>query len=139
VAQAIAVQGELIFICPTYFLLDAFGERSHKGEFAIPPGNHGQDVAFYFNSGGTTFNNAEFIASFSQSFSDITVFGDVNRKVSTANKTPNWPAWNRQHPTEMLFNVTADFTTPVIHTIQTDPKLLARCEFWRSLAPKTGQ
>jgi len=137
-AQAIAVQGEVIFICPTYFLLDAFGERSHKGEFAVPPGNHGMDVAFYFNSGGTPFNNPTFIASFSQAFSDVTVFGDPNKKVSTANKTPFWPAWSEAH-TEMLFNSTEDFTAPVIHTIQTDPKLLQRCEFWKELAPKTAQ
>jgi hypothetical protein len=78
-------------------------------------------------SGGAPFNNAEFIASFSQAFSDFTISGDPNKKVSKANKTPFWPAWSKTH-TEMLFNVTEDFTTPVIHTIQTDPKLLERCE-----------
>jgi len=91
-----------------------------------------------FSSGGTPFNNPTFIASFSQAFSDVTVFGDPNHKVSDANKTPFWPAWSASH-TEMLFNVTEDFTTPVVHTIQTDPMLLQRCEFWRGLAPKSGQ
>jgi len=142
--QAIALQGELVFICPTYYLLDAFGSRSHKGVFAVSPGDHTQDIPYYFNTGGVSFTNAPvfknpaFIASFSQIFSDMTVSGDVNRKVSTANITPFWPAWSANH-TEMLFNSTADFKTPVIHTFATDPKLLARCAFWKSLAPKTGQ
>ena len=55
-----------IFICPTYFLLNAFGECAYKvgvscpqtlsqyssspfqGEFGVPPASHAEDVAFYF-------------------------------------------------------------------------------------------
>jgi len=43
-----ANQNIAIFICPTYFLLRAFKGLAFKGEFAIPPGGHGQDVAYYF-------------------------------------------------------------------------------------------
>lgn len=136
--QAFAVQGEVIFICPTYFLLEAFGDRSHKGEFAVPPGQHGQDVNFYFHSMGPSFNNPAFVASFSQVFSDFQVFADVNKKVSSENLTPFWPQWTDGH-TEMLFNRTADSSGPDLHTVTTDPALLARCEFWRSLAPQIGQ
>ncbi|KAG2130975.1 Alpha/Beta hydrolase protein [Suillus bovinus] len=50
VNQANLVMGESIFVCPTYYLLSAFGERVWKGEFAIPPGLHGYDVPYYFTS-----------------------------------------------------------------------------------------
>jgi len=140
-AQAVAMQGEAIFICPTYYLLDAFGSLAHKGEFAIPPAVHGNDLPYYFVS--TTrpsplFNNSEFINSFSKSFMDVVISGDVNNKISDADTTPSWPSWSNNH-TEMLFNVTQDFTTPVIHTVQTDPNLLTRCDLWKSLAPFTKQ
>jgi hypothetical protein len=42
-----------IFICPTYFLLQAFqtkGRPGFKGELAIPPGSHGEDIEYYFTS-----------------------------------------------------------------------------------------
>lgn len=50
VNRADLVMGESIFVCPTYYLLSAFGERAWKGEFAIQPGLHGNDVAYYFTS-----------------------------------------------------------------------------------------
>jgi hypothetical protein len=42
-----------IFICPTYYLLQAYqrnGKPRWKAEMAIPPGSHGEDVAYYFTS-----------------------------------------------------------------------------------------
>ncbi|KAG6895967.1 hypothetical protein C0992_011221, partial [Termitomyces sp. T32_za158] len=48
--QVNAIQGEAIFICPTYFLLNAFNNTSFKGQFAIPPAHHGDDVVYYFPS-----------------------------------------------------------------------------------------
>jgi hypothetical protein len=81
----------------------------------------------YAYRAGTVFNNEVFIQSFAGAFADFTINGNLNSHVSTENETPNWPAWAGQH-TEMLFNVTADFTTPVIHTITTDPMLIQRCE-----------
>jgi len=136
--QAFAVQGEVIFICPTYFLLQAFGDRVHKGLFAVPPGTHGEDVNFYFHSLGPSFNNPAFIASFSQVFSDFQVSADVNKKVSSENLTPFWPKWTDGH-TEMVFNRTADSSGPDLHTTTTDPALLDRCAFWKALAPQIGQ
>ncbi|KAJ3568779.1 hypothetical protein NP233_g5488 [Leucocoprinus birnbaumii] len=46
--QVIAIMGESIFVCPTYFLLRAFKNKAFKGEFAIPPGLHSDDVVYYF-------------------------------------------------------------------------------------------
>jgi hypothetical protein len=48
--QAVGIMGESIFICPTYHVLEGFPGAKWKGEFAIPPGNHGDDTLYYFPS-----------------------------------------------------------------------------------------
>ncbi|KAJ7125538.1 Alpha/Beta hydrolase protein [Mycena crocata] len=136
--QVNAVQGESIFICPTYYLLSAFTGRSFKGEFAIPPGGHGQDVAFYFPGGGTpSFNNTQFINAFAQSFTSFIVNLDPNIKVDPATITPHWDMFNVQD-TEMLFNRTVA-GAPVVEPITTSDALLQRCQFWESVGNLTAQ
>jgi len=135
--QAVAIMGESIFICPTYFLLPAFKGRAWKGEFAILPANHGNDVAYYFTSSGVPWNNTDFQASFSGSFVDIVKSLNPNDKVNSADTTPKWNLWNDNH-TEMVFNRTAA-DEPDIHAITTDPGLLERCAFWKSVGAQTGQ
>ncbi|KAF7973271.1 hypothetical protein HWV62_15709 [Athelia sp. TMB] len=123
--QAIAVRGESTFICPTYDLLRAFPGRSWKGEFAIPPGNHADDIPYYFTSMGPPYNNSDFVNSFSKSFLDMVLSGDPNIKFDTANLTPQWPTWSI-NATEMLFNETSA-GLPDIRTISSDTGLLERC------------
>ncbi|KIM85931.1 hypothetical protein PILCRDRAFT_816503 [Piloderma croceum F 1598] len=36
--QAAAIMGESIFTCPTFYLLEAFNDKSWKAEFAVPSG-----------------------------------------------------------------------------------------------------
>ncbi|KII87402.1 hypothetical protein PLICRDRAFT_177155 [Plicaturopsis crispa FD-325 SS-3] len=142
--QVIGIMGESIFVCPTYFLLRAFNGRGHKGEFAIPPGTHGEDVAYYFPSltlgrlPAAPFNNVSFIDSFSGSFDSFSVASDPNIKVDSENLTPAWGTWTDASPTEMLFNATAN-GDPDIHTFTTDRALLERCAFWASVANQTAQ
>ncbi|KAH9833434.1 alpha/beta-hydrolase [Rhodofomes roseus] len=135
-SQIVAVMGECeylpIFVCPTYLLLQAFGNRAYKGEFAIPPGYHGQDVQYYFptyvsppsNALPPAYNNSEFITSFSQSFLSVVRSLNPNDKF-IPDLTPAWSIWAND-ATEMQFNVTAS-GDPVIETITTDPALLERC------------
>ena len=112
-------------MCPTYYILNSIG--GHKGLFAIPPGQHAEDIPYYFTSQNPSFDNTQFIASFSGAFMDFVINNDVNEKISPDNITPFWDDF-RISGTEMLFNVTSDGTTPVIQTIQTDSGLLQRCE-----------
>ncbi|KAK7032667.1 carboxylic ester hydrolase [Favolaschia claudopus] len=128
-----AIMGESIFICPTYYLLDAFAGRSYKGEFAIPPALHGQDQAYYFpsllvdqpNVVGTLYNNTAFNDAFAQSFTAFAISLDPNIKVDPTTITPAWNKWEAGH-TEMLFNKT-DQDVPVVNPIMTDATLLNRC------------
>ncbi|KAF8183427.1 Alpha/Beta hydrolase protein [Pholiota molesta] len=91
--QVDAIMGETIFICPTYFLMRAFGPNAFKGEFAIPPGTHGEDVAFYFPSGVPSFANPDFDKAFAESFQNFAMSLSPNVKWDPANITPLWKAW----------------------------------------------
>ncbi|KAF7344320.1 Carboxylic ester hydrolase [Mycena sanguinolenta] len=136
--QVNAVQGESIFICPTYYLLNAFPGRSFKGEFAIPPGLHGEDIAYYFPGGvAPPFNNPAFIDAFAQSFTSFIVNQDPNLKVDPTTITPHWNAFDNLY-TEMLFNKTAD-NEPVVQPIFASGDLLERCAVWDSMGIFTSQ
>ncbi|KZT64879.1 alpha/beta-hydrolase [Daedalea quercina L-15889] len=136
-SRAIAVMGESIFICPTYMLLQAFGDNAYKGEFAIPPAHHGQDLQYYFPTANPpAYNNSELITSFSQSFMSVIRSLNPNDKFLPDLK-PAWSIW-QNGTTEMLFNVTSA-GEPVVHTTTTDPTLLERCALWQSLSSLTYQ
>ncbi|TFK73212.1 alpha/beta-hydrolase [Pluteus cervinus] len=147
--QAIGIMGESIFICPTYYLLMAFEGRGFKGEFAIPPGEHGQDVAYYFFSqnpnGVPGFSNPVFDKSFAESFLNFAMSLNPNVKVGIADATPHWDVWRNANGVaavgdgvEMLFNMTAA-GAPVIQPITTSSSLLERCNFWESVTAMTAQ
>ncbi|KAJ7505614.1 Alpha/Beta hydrolase protein [Mycena galericulata] len=136
--QVDAVQGESIFICPTYTLLKAFPGRSFKGEFAIPPGLHGQDIAYYFpGTAAPPFDNTAFIDAFAQSFTSFTISLDPNVKIDPTTITPEWNVWALGN-SEMLFNKT-DAGDPVVHAVETSTSLLERCLFWESVSGLTAQ
>ncbi|KAF9048790.1 alpha beta-hydrolase [Panaeolus papilionaceus] len=137
IAQAIGIMGEGIFICPTYNLLKAFNRHSFKAEFAIPPGNHGDDVAYYFPNGNTPrFANAGFDKAFPQSFLSFVMALNTNAKFDPTNITPSWPEFDGSN--EMLFNKTAS-NAPDIRVIETNAALLKRCNFWESISAVTAQ
>ncbi|KAJ7237934.1 Alpha/Beta hydrolase protein, partial [Mycena rebaudengoi] len=136
--QVNAVQGESIFICASYYILRAFSGRSFKGEFAIPPGRHGNDVAYYFPNGTPPpFNNPTFINAFAQSFTSFIINLDPNIKVDPTTITPRWSPFIIGN-TEMLFNKT-EAGEPVVQPITTSTDLLQRCRFWESVGALTGQ
>ncbi|KDR78748.1 hypothetical protein GALMADRAFT_64526 [Galerina marginata CBS 339.88] len=135
--QVIAIMGESIFICPTYFLLRAFNGNGFKGEFAIPPGGHGMDVGFYFTNGGTpSFGNPDFDNAFAESFQDFVMSLNTNVKADPKNITPLWQLW--QGSNEMLFNKT-DAGATDIRSIKTSSALLERCDFWESVSAVSAQ
>ncbi|KAF7317247.1 Carboxylic ester hydrolase [Mycena chlorophos] len=143
--QENAIQGESIFICPTYYMLTAFLGHSYKAEFAIPPGFHGDDVAYYFPNGNAPpFNNAQFIDAFAQIFTAFAISQNPNTHVFPENPTitPQFPLWVPIGGREMLFNSTdgtAADSEPVVHTIPTSDALLVRCAFWDSVGASTAQ
>ncbi|KAJ7928409.1 Alpha/Beta hydrolase protein [Mycena leptocephala] len=115
--QVNAVQGESIFICPTYYLLNAFPGRAFKGEFAIPPGLHGGDLALH----------RRFCAVFHLFIINL----DPNIKVDPTTITPHWNTFNVIQHTEMLFNQTAVDGLPVVKPI------LLQMLYWSAVASGT--
>ncbi|THV01054.1 alpha/beta-hydrolase [Dendrothele bispora CBS 962.96] len=125
--QVNRMMGEAIFICPTYYMLNAFPLRSFKGEFAIPPATHSIDQVYYWQSSGTPgFQNADFIKAFSQSFLSFAMSLDPNVKFDRTNILPRWDRYTLGHPA-MIFNRTEDGTAPDIHESVADRGLLDRC------------
>ncbi|KAJ6458405.1 Alpha/Beta hydrolase protein [Mycena vitilis] len=140
--QVTAIMAESIFICPTYLLLDAFPGKSYKGQYAIPPAFHAQDLINYFpsfNDYGVTliYNNTDFINAFAQGFVSFAVNLDPNDKLRPS-IAPLWQTWSRAAETELLFNKTDD-GAPEIAPFNTSSALLERCEFWRSVRHLSAQ
>ncbi|KAF5360983.1 hypothetical protein D9756_005140 [Leucocoprinus leucothites] len=140
--QARAIMAEAIFICPTYFLLHAFKNKSFKGEFAIPPALHGDDVLYYFTHAivqvSTPWNNPEFVKNFGQSFMNFVLAMDPNIKWDSSNTLPQWPRWTEDGRAETVFNKT-EADVPVFRSVQADAGLLSRCDFWESVSASTAQ
>ncbi|KAJ7442644.1 Alpha/Beta hydrolase protein [Mycena latifolia] len=139
--QVNAILGEATFICPTYRLLHAFPGESYKGEYAVPPALHGDDVLYYFPSfsefGSTLqFNNTAFRTAFAQGFLSFATNLDPNVKL-VPSIAPVWRKWSGAH-TEMIFNRT-ELDMPWIAAAPTSPALLERCDFWHSLRNLTAQ
>ncbi|KAF5360608.1 hypothetical protein D9756_005152 [Leucocoprinus leucothites] len=143
--QAIAANSESVFVCPTYFLLRAMKGRAFKGEFAIPPAWHVNDLIYYFPNSimgqqfsSPPFNNTEFRNNFAQSFLNFAISLDPNVKWDSKNTLPHWPRWTERGVTEMLFNKT-ESDKPVFQTVLTDAGLLRRCDYWESVGANSGQ
>ncbi|KAG0691864.1 hypothetical protein DFH29DRAFT_1074177 [Suillus ampliporus] len=124
VDQANLAISESIFVCPTYYLLKAFGERAWKGEFAIPPGLHGNDILYYFTS-GSAYNNSQFTTAFSNSFMAMVMHETPDDRYTPGDITPSWTSW-RNGSTEMMFNETSA-GVPDIYPFKTDIAVLERC------------
>ncbi|KAJ3732159.1 Alpha/Beta hydrolase protein [Lentinula guzmanii] len=131
------IMGESIFICPTYYLLNAFQDNAWKGEFAIPPATHGNDVPYYFPSiEPPPFNNTDFLAAFQGGFLSFVVSQNPNEKIAPT-VTPYWERYARGN-TEMVFNQTESNQTD-IHDNTTSKYLLERCKFWEGVGHLTAQ
>ncbi|KAL0945392.1 hypothetical protein HGRIS_000886 [Hohenbuehelia grisea] len=138
--QVNAIMGEAIFICPSYYVLQAFrGKPAFKGHFAIPPAAHGNDVSYYYPStnGPPSFNNAAFDTAFSQLFLDFAKNFNPNVK-SSPTITPKWNLWTVSQHAEMLFNRT-EAGAPDIRAILSSQAQLSRCQFWASVSANTAQ
>ncbi|KAF9479976.1 alpha/beta-hydrolase [Pholiota conissans] len=159
--QINAITGESTLICPTYLLMKAFGGNAFKGEFAVPPGFHGEDINFYFPSSPINFtlpapgSNAlarslsesdtgslppfalsDVVRAFSESFTNFAMSLNPNVKFDPSNITPAWKLWSGSN--EMLFNRTVANAIDV-RAVTTSKALLQRCAFWESVAAQTAQ
>ncbi|KAF7327270.1 Carboxylic ester hydrolase [Mycena kentingensis (nom. inval.)] len=145
--KIVALAGDLLYFCSAYSLLRAFRGRAYKLSFAIPPGQHGTDLQYYFPSLVEDvpvlnypffFNNTQFINAFAQSFTAFGISGDPNVKISDT-ITPIWARWKDEDGArvEMVFNRTEN-SVPWVYSGNTGKDRLERCRFWEELGAVTG-
>ncbi|KAF8706197.1 alpha beta-hydrolase, partial [Rhizoctonia solani] len=134
--------GEAEFVCPSFWLVDAFSKNGYQGLFAVPPSLHSLDLNVYF-PGSSSIQPAQ---PFSQSFFDSFVgallsfilTGTPNSNPINKSINPNWPLYDSKNPKGMTFNVTASGDADAQFEA-IDSALRQRCSIWRSLAPYTPQ
>ncbi|KAI5832833.1 alpha/beta-hydrolase [Schizophyllum commune Tattone D] len=140
VDQAIEIDADVDFNCPSFFLMRAF-DKPYKAEFAIDNALHGYDLPYYFPDVGKLFaksyNNTDFDTAFASAFTNFILAKDPNVKVA-ADITPAWPSWSDEAPLEMVFNKTED-GIPDVQVKNVDSKLLERCSYWQRIASSIGQ
>ncbi|KAI0029565.1 alpha/beta-hydrolase [Vararia minispora EC-137] len=139
-AQAADVYGEAIFVCPSFFILEAAKSPAWKGEFAVPPALHGNDVNYVFADPTVPpvpFNNPVFIHNFQQAFFATSMSLNPNAHFINDNVTPFWPTWQESEQV-MLFN-RSEAGAPVVRLVARDSALLERCAFWHSVADVNSQ
>ena len=124
--QISQIQAEAVFVCPSLLLLDSYTKsrkRAWKGEFAVTPGWHAQDISYYFEGlslivdGPPVFEADGFVDSFARPFLNFAVFGDSNTQVDkSVQKNPSWPQYHSKKgspretnsgPREMYFGQSA--------------------------------
>ncbi|KAF9541669.1 alpha/beta-hydrolase, partial [Agrocybe pediades] len=137
ISQVNAIMGESIFICPTYYLFNAFKNKTFKAQFAVPPALHGNDLPYYFDNGQIplTGKTTDFANAFSESFLNFVKTLNPGQQTNITGLPTNislssWKMWNGTN--EMLFNVTAD-GAPDVRAVQTPQDLLNRCAFWETV------
>jgi carboxylesterase type B len=120
--RASLIYGEATFVCPSYWLAEAFANtentRSFKYQYSPSPGLHGADVTAVFSAPGTAPDSAalqvafqrligNFVVSSNPSIPDIIANGEF-----VANKTSNpastWPPFSSYAPFQIDLNSTCD-------------------------------
>ncbi|KAJ7585203.1 alpha beta-hydrolase [Mycena floridula] len=134
--QEKAILGEAIFICPAYFMLEAFPGRSYKGEFAIGEARHLDDIPYLFSTinmlnlepYGTppqpVYNNTDYLKAFAGAFINYATTSNPNKKLSP-DITPAWPLWSESGRT-MVFNRT-ESNLPSVKAVVPPQDQAARC------------
>ncbi|KAF2503018.1 carboxylesterase family protein [Lophium mytilinum] len=121
------VFAESTFVCPSYWLAEAFSE-AWKYQYSVVPAYHGADLSAYWSDGasvpGTSFIHAfqKIWGSFITQNSPVISVADA--KDGLANATVpvggygqiNWPKYTPQNPNMMSLNTTGGVVTPVVVT-----------------------
>ncbi|CAN9340330.1 unnamed protein product [Alternaria alternata] len=160
--RAYNIYAEATFVCPSYWLSDAFTTKNHTAfhyQYSVPGALHGSDVTAYFGP-----------ATPSQPHSFTTVFRQIwGQFITAANPATakglmnlTWSVWAQDGNSKMLnLNITGgvpysapqltginiteyadpglqnDFT--VVNALEWEGNRGARCELWRRIASKEAE
>lgn len=123
---ALVIYAESTFVCPSYWLAEAFstpltdssaplpasqkGRKAWKSQYSVPAALHGDDQYAYF---GPPLPNQEvgFKEELQRALGRFIVQSDPNDSeakaaAAGAEKIPLWPPWDPAHPKQMNMNTT---------------------------------
>jgi len=127
------IYAELTFVCPSYWMAEAFsGEdrTSYKYQFSTLPGLHGQDVAGYFGPLGsvpylsTDYQRAfmriwgNFVTSSDPSISNTFAIGSSSNSSASVDAASSWPVFSNSAPYQLNLNQTGGTLIPQNSTVQ---------------------
>lgn len=117
--RAIAIVGESMLICPSYWLAEAYSQNARpaakawKYQFSIPNAEHGADTYlwlrdFYSPDITRAFRKmlGNFIVDENPSISSALAYGSSNSSNQTPHPISDWPAYSIADPVMANFNTT---------------------------------
>ncbi|EED22149.1 carboxylesterase, putative [Talaromyces stipitatus ATCC 10500] len=127
--RAINLYSEITFVCPAYWLADAYGKKggqSYKYQFSLINSCHGEDLPGYFGNAPPTMSQA-FQDSFLSFLDSFVTHGTPSNTSSytadvptdTAKLLASWPSWSINNRLQMNLNQTGGISTIV--TDSNDP------------------
>ncbi|KAI0473837.1 carboxylesterase [Xylariaceae sp. FL0804] len=128
--RAIAIYGETTFICPSYWLAEAYSDNGYGGQgwkyqFSIPNAYHGADGSLYFSYPYATngYYSGNAVIAFMTMLGNFIVNDDpsipsgvangVTAENSTFNPVSEWPPYSVYDPHLMDFNTTCPHTDEI--------------------------
>ncbi|RAL64716.1 hypothetical protein DID88_001747 [Monilinia fructigena] len=119
------ITAEISFTCNTRYLNTAFLNETHSYYFTVPPGFHGEDIAYTFFNGDTTTSddglpvNSTVAAVLQRYIMNFAVSGDPN-----GDRVPFFPEY-QSNATIVVVGSTG------LGSLQTDTSANDRCEWWQ--------
>ncbi|KAF5876692.1 putative carboxylesterase family protein [Botrytis fragariae] len=123
--RASLITAEIVFTCNTRYLNTAFLNETHSYYFTVPPGLHGEDIAYTFFNGDTTTSNDGLPVN-------ATIAADLQRYIMNFAMTGNPNGVGVPFFPEYQSNATTlVLGTTGLGSVQTDTTANNRCAWWQ--------
>lgn len=117
--RSLLLRSELFISCNTRHISTSFVNKTFNYRFQVPPGSHGQDVAYTFFNGGAKGIIGSLALDMQRYFLNFAEFGNPNGRGSV----PKWPVYGENAKL-------ATFGTEGVG-FDTDETRNRRCEYWQ--------
>ncbi|KAF2717637.1 carboxylesterase family protein-like protein [Polychaeton citri CBS 116435] len=127
IARASALIAELVFTCNTFYLDNAYNNKTYSYLFAVPPALHGQDVSSTFYPGQSDIYGSLIVPEIAIALQEyITDFAIYGRPNGGDNAAEGIPYFNMYGSNATVQRLGADGIRQV-----RDPAANARCNWWQ--------
>ena len=120
---------EVVFTCNAHWLNTAYNNDTYSYLFSVPPGLHGEDIAYTFFDGQTgpiilqEVGNATFAIDFQEYLTNFAETGNPN-----GDGLPLFPKYGAS-ATQQVLNLTSTLAINISQTM--DPAANYRCDWWQ--------